>query len=151
MKLTLKRLWPSFSCVIGELYVDGVFEAFSLEDTVRPDGTKIPGKTAIPEGTYRLILSESRRFCRELPLLLDVPGFTGIRIHAGNTCEDTEGCILVGYTRGDASIGKSRLALETLLLKIKDACCTDHVTITVEGAAEGDPMFAKSSSGERTG
>ena len=140
MILTVKRLWPSFSCVIGQLFIDGVPECYTLEDTVRPDGEKIPGKTAIPEGTYRLILSESKRFCRELPLLLDVPGFTGIRIHAGNTCEDTAGCILVGTTRGDASIGKSRLALETLLLKIRDACNAGPVTITVEGAAEGDPM-----------
>ena len=151
MNLTVKRLWPSFSCVVGQLFVDGVPEAFSLEDTVRPNGEKIPGKTAIPQGRYRVILSESKRFCRELPLLLDVPGFTGIRIHAGNTCENTEGCILVGQTRGDSSIGKSRAALEPLIQKIRAGLDAGEVWITVEGAAEGDPTHAKSSSGGRTG
>ena len=151
MILTLKRKWPSFSCVVGQLFIDGVPECYTLEDMIRPGGDKIPGRTAIPEGTYHLTMSYSKRFCRDLPLLLEVPNFSAVRIHAGNTCEDTAGCILVGCTRGDASIGKSRLALETVLLKIKDACNAGQAMITVEGAAEGDPTYVKSSSGDRIG
>lgn len=151
MNLTVKRLWPGFACVIGQLYVDGLPDCFSLEDTIRPDGVKVEGETAIPQGTYRLIMSESKRFCRELPQLLDVPGFTGIRIHAGNTCENTAGCILVGLERHDNWIGKSRLALDLLLPKIRTGLAQGPVTITVEGSHVGDPTFAKSNSGGRIG
>lgn len=80
-------------------------KCFTLEDKVREvqgrpvSDWKLPGMTAIPMGNYRVIISYSNRFQKHLPLLLDVPGFAGIRIHAGNTHHDTEGCILLGQGR----------------------------------------------------
>lgn len=78
----------------------------------------MPGKTAIPAGFYLVQITYSPRFKVPLPLVEDVPGFTGIRIHAGNTDEDTEGCILVGRTSHADAIGESRLALEALMAKL---------------------------------
>ena len=64
---------------------------------------KVKGQTAIPVGTCRVAVTMSERFKRRLPILLDVPGFAGIRIHPGNTSADTEGCLLVGGRRDDAN------------------------------------------------
>lgn len=74
---------------------------------------KIPSMTAIPMGNYRVIITYSQRFKKHLPLLLDVKGFTGIRIHAGNTHEDTEGCILIGQGRSSdrGMVTNSRAAM----------------------------------------
>ena len=77
------------------MYLDGRFGVLHLEDVVR-QGEKVPGQTAIPEGIYTVQITFSNRFKRDLPLLLNVPNFEGIRIHPGNTDADTEGCILVG-------------------------------------------------------
>lgn len=119
-ELELRRKWLTDKSTIGELYVNGEFECFTLEDVVRPE--KVYGQTAIPAGRYRVIFSKSPRFKRVLPLLMHVPNFEGVRIHAGNTAVDTEGCILVGQERGEDKVLKSRLALEALLAKITDPC-----------------------------
>ena len=98
MKLTLKRTYTAPDYTIGHLYIDGQYFCDTLEDTVR-DLTrekKIPGQTAIPAGTYHVLVTYSPKFKRKLPILVNVPMFTGIRIHRGNTAKDTEGCILVG-------------------------------------------------------
>jgi hypothetical protein len=132
--LRLVRRWFTEISTIGELYVDGERECFTLEDRVR-EGPKVPGKTAIPEGTYAVIITQSARFKRELPLLLEVPGFTGIRIHPGNTAENTEGCILVGQTRGADWIGRSRAAFDPLFAKLQtglQARMNIGITITHE-------------------
>ncbi len=115
---------------IGTLYVDGVFECWTLEDRAR-EGPKVYGKTAIPEGTYKVIITPSARFKRDLPLLMDVPGFTGVRIHPGNTAADTEGCILVGqeYKIGSDFIGKSRIAFDALFARLKEA---PRIEITID-------------------
>ena len=104
-------------CVIGELYIDNILECFTLEDV--PRAFKIPGKTAIPAGTYDIELTYSPRFKCTLPLLKKVKGFEGIRIHAGNRAEDTEGCILVGAIKGDGVIYSSKIALNKLLEKMR--------------------------------
>ena len=109
-KLTLKRYYFSENDTLGRLYItypDNLdkkdFVCDVVEDTVRnpintPDELfeKVYGKTAIPYGTYQVIISRSPRFEKDLPELLKVPHFTGVRIHSGNTSEDSEGCLIVG-------------------------------------------------------
>jgi hypothetical protein len=129
MKLTLKREPSTTKSTPGKLYVDGVFECYTLEDVVRP--SKIYGETAIPAGTYKVIISMSNRFKRLLPLLLNVPNYEGIRIHPGNTDKDTEGCILPGVTRSVDFVGNSRVAFDALFAKMQKA---DSIEITIEPA-----------------
>jgi hypothetical protein len=119
MQITVKRLHKTNTSTIGELLVDGIFQCYTLEDTERP--VKIKNETAIPKGTYKVIINQSNRFKRLLPLLLNVPNFEGVRIHSGNTNHDTEGCILVGQTRGDNYVGQSRKAFEKLFKKMQAA------------------------------
>lgn len=136
MKLRLERQPSAHGATIGELTVDMVFECYTCEDEDRhlednPDA-KIKGETCIPRGTYNIIISQSSRFKRDLPLLEMVPGFDGIRIHLGNTAADTEGCILPGKTRTDRTVGESRAAFNALFDKIKDALDSgDTVEITI--------------------
>jgi hypothetical protein len=118
MKLLLERLQRDSDVTIGSLAVDGDFECWTLEDPVRPAGVKIYGETAIPFGTYQVDITQSQRFKRELPLLLNVPNFAGVRIHPGNTPANTEGCVLVGLDRLQKSIGRSRLAFDALFAKL---------------------------------
>jgi hypothetical protein len=119
MQITVKRLHKTNTSTIGELLIDGIFQCYTLEDTERP--VKIKNETAIPKGTYKVIINQSNRFKRLLPLLLNVPNFEGVRIHSGNTNHDTEGCILVGQTRGDNYVGQSRKAFEKLFKKMQAA------------------------------
>ena len=117
---------PSVSgATLGSLYVDGVWNCWTLEDEIREVAGqfvaewKVPKVTAIPVGTYLMQITLSQRYGRLLPLLTGVPGFTGIRIHTGNTDADTEGCILVGRVRREAQILESRLAFKTLFDHLK--------------------------------
>ena len=119
MQITIKRLYKTDTSTIGELLIDGVFECFTLEDIERP--VKIKAETAIPKGTYKVIINQSNRFKKLMPLLLNVPNFEGVRIHAGNTNHDTEGCILVGQSRNKNYIGQSRKAYEKLFKKMQVA------------------------------
>lgn len=140
MKLTVKREHYSLCTTLSSMMVDGKFECFVLEDKDRklechPDD-KIPGETAIPRGTYQVIITYSNRFKREMPLLVGVPGFEGVRIHAGNTKEDTYGCLLVGTSfvlQGNEHIvNNSRNAYRALFQKIDDAINNgDNVEIEI--------------------
>lgn len=128
MKLVLKRYNFGKKSTLGKLYVDDSFFAYTLEDKYREiDGVpvdmwKIAGETAIPKGTYNVIIDYSGHFGRELPHLLDVPGYTGVRIHPGNDDGDTEGCILVGGTVvNDDFIGNSRATFGHLFDMMEDA------------------------------
>ena len=105
MNLTLKRLNLTPNYTEGELYVNGVYFCKTLEDTNRDlnkngqfdnNEKKIYGETCIPYGKYKVILSYSPKFKRELPEILEVPDFQGIRIHRGNKISDTLGCVLCG-------------------------------------------------------
>lgn len=101
MKLLLERYALRDTYTIGRLFIDGVKVCDVLEDPVRDLSRepKIPGRTAIPAGTYDVVVNISPKFKRLLPRLLNVPGFDGILIHRGNTAEDTAGCILPGENR----------------------------------------------------
>jgi hypothetical protein len=127
MKLELVRKVKTGESTIGILSIDGKFECYTLEDVVRV-GEKIYGQTAIPTGTYKVILTMSPRFKRVLPLIVDVPGFDGIRIHPGNTAKDTDGCILVGTSSGKDVVNNSRVAFEALYSKLLN---TSGITITI--------------------
>lgn len=115
MNLLLERRYRGSEYTIGRMYVNGKYFCDCLEDPVRLDGVKLSGKTAIPAGVYPVVLNMSPRFGRVLPLLLKVPGFTGVRIHAGNTSADTEGCILVGRNRTKGRVLESRATLGRLM------------------------------------
>jgi hypothetical protein len=129
MKLELKRLERTEKSTIGELYVNGKFECYTLEDVERKE--KVYGETAIDKGTYQVVVTYSNAFKQNMPLLLNVPKFQGIRIHSGNTAKNTLGCILVGQTRSADFIGNSRLAYKSLFSKIKDAAKKEKIYITI--------------------
>jgi len=119
MNLTIKRFWFTDKSTIGCLYIDDIFELYTLEDVVRE--VKIQDETAIPEGRYKVIINWSNRFKRVLPLLLNVPNFEGIRIHTGNLPKDTSGCILVGKERGIDCLSSSRMAFNEFFPKLQKA------------------------------
>ena len=119
MLFILHRKYLKESYTIGALYVDGIYFCDTLEDKVREE--KIKNETAIPYGTYKVVLTESPKFKRELPLLLDVPRFTGIRIHRGNTDSDTSGCILVGENKQKGKVINSAMYELLLVNMIKGA------------------------------
>ncbi len=141
MKLELKRIHRGNFSTIGDLYLNGERFSYTLEDPVRdigPNGEgKVFGETAIPAGTYKVIVNESQRFGRLMPRLLDVPHFTGILIHKGNTPTDTHGCILVGKKAyvGEDKITESTKAWDELFELILDAVSKDEevwITVTNE-------------------
>ncbi len=118
MKLELVRSTYTVRSTIGVLSYNNS-TCFILEDPVRPK--KIHGITAIPAGTYQIIVSHSQKFGRDMPLLHNVPGYEGIRIHPGNSPKDTEGCLLPGLVRGIDSVGSSRAAYDALFQAIRRA------------------------------
>jgi hypothetical protein len=137
MKIDITRKHFLPTCTIGELSVDGEFLCITIEDTVRQiagepvSAWKIPKVTAIPVGTYPVQVTMSNRFKKPMPLLVGVEGFEGVRIHTGNTSEDTEGCIIVGSTWDGVSdfIAGSRVAFDKLFQGIESA--TDGCTLTI--------------------
>lgn len=120
MELTLQRRPSTKRTTIGDLSINGVFFCYTCEDIVREvegqpvESWKVKGETAIPAGRYKVGLVNSSRFGENTFSIEDVPGFEVIRIHSGNTSADTEGCILVGDTCAEDSIGTSRVALAKL-------------------------------------
>lgn len=131
MELKLKREVFTDNSTIGSLYVDGVFECYILEDKDRNltdlmslekiAGTKVYGKTCIPYGRYEVDWTMSARFKKMMPILLNVKGYEGIRIHAGNTEIDSLGCLLCGRLKLNDRISESTLATNRLYKKIEAA------------------------------
>ena len=104
--------------------LEGAYFCDTLEPTWRDyehGAYKVKGRSAIPEGRYAVVISYSPKFKQWLPILLGVPKFEGIRIHAGNTAKDTEGCILVGKNREVGKVLDSRKWLYELKQKIVEA------------------------------
>lgn len=140
MKLTLTRTARHKTCTTGRLAIDGVYFCDTLELPWRGRGPgrpghKAQGKTAIPEGCYPVVVTRSPKFGRWLPLLSHVPGSEGIRIHAGNTADDTAGCILVGQVREveglEPALVDSRLWLRRLMGRLAARPEGEPVRITV--------------------
>jgi hypothetical protein len=140
MELILERIAKKKTYTIGHLYIakepDGnnpglgqpLTKGLQICDTLEPTwrdyangAYKVKGRSAIPEGRYAVVISFSPKFKQWLPILLGVPKFEGIRIHAGNCSEDTEGCILVGENREVGKVLDSRLWLHRLKQKIVEA------------------------------
>ena len=136
MELVLTRIAKRKTYTIGRLAiikeVSEEYKTYEEEeyfcDTLEPTwrdyshgGRKIKGCSAIPEGRYAVVISYSPKFEAWLPILLGVPNFSGIRIHAGNCSEDTEGCILVGKNKLVGQVVDSRIWLHRLKKKIVEA------------------------------
>lgn len=135
MQLKLNRIFKTNTFTIGELYINEKYVTDTIEDRVRPEGEKVYGKTAIPEGTYEVKLTHSPRFKKILPEILNVPNFSGIRIHTGNSSKDTEGCIIVGTWDGEKEdwVGSSKIAFDKLMSLLEEATNNkEKVTITVK-------------------
>ena len=136
MELVLTRIAKRKTYTIGRLAiikeVSEEYKTYEEEeyfcDTLEPTwrdyahgGHKIKGCSAIPEGRYAVVISYSPKFEAWLPILLGVPNFSGIRIHAGNTSNDTEGCILVGQNLKKGMVLNSNIWLKRLKDKIVEA------------------------------
>jgi hypothetical protein len=126
MRLDLTRLEIDHDATIGELRIDGDWFCWTLEDRVR--ARKIKHETAIPAGTYQVQITHSQRFNVEMPQVMNVPEFAGIRIHPGNTAADTSGCILVGGHRQGNKITDSRTAYQALMTRLEGA---QQITLVV--------------------
>ena len=122
MLLTLERTMRGDRYTMGTLAINGEPFCDTLEPTdrhleaatMRPE-QKVFGQTAIPTGTYPVVLTYSPRFKCTLPLIQDVPHFEGIRIHPGNTSADTAGCILVGRQATPGRLTDSRQTMRQLM------------------------------------
>jgi hypothetical protein len=135
MELKLIRETFTEKSTIGSLYVNGIFFCYTLEDKDRKlesGGVKEYAKTAIPRGKYKVVLSFSNRFKKYLPELINVPQFAGIRIHAGNTADHSEGCILVGATKTVDFIGQSQVTFGKLMKAIQAVEKIEKINITIE-------------------
>lgn len=153
MKIKVKRIYRGPEYTIGHLYVNDVYVCDTLEDIDRGldyrmslsniRAKKVPGKTAIPTGTYRMTLDTrspkfgSKTFYKEtcdgyLPRLIGVPGYEGVLIHVGNTQNDTDGCILVGYNKVKGQVIDSRNAFIKLWDGYLKKAKFDKVEIVIE-------------------
>ncbi|OFX52361.1 MAG: hypothetical protein A2066_00280 [Bacteroidetes bacterium GWB2_41_8] len=127
MKITLKRIAYRPTYTIGKLYIDGKYFCDTLEDTKRE--VKIMHETCIPAGSYQVTVNMSNRFKRLMPLLLNVPGFEGIRIHNGSTAAHTSGCILVGKNSIVGQLTESKATFENLFKLLQST--KDKITIEI--------------------
>lgn len=131
MELIVKRIKKGKDYTAGQLFINDEFFCWTLEDLERD--RKIQNETAIPKGKYEVIINMSNRFKMYMPLLLNVPNFSGIRIHSGNTKDDTEGCILVcNEDSRDGFGGNSRAAFKKLMSILTKAEKKEKIWITVQ-------------------
>ena len=129
MKLHLRRLYRKPEYTIGKLYIDDVYFSDTVEDVDRGlysymnmgeiSKIKVKDETAIPYGKYKVRLSMSPRFKKILPEIMNVPGFTGVRIHNGNWASDSSGCIIVGKNTVKGGVTQSKVTMSKLMEKLK--------------------------------
>jgi hypothetical protein len=133
MNILVHRFEYGENYTVSRMYLDDKYECYVLEDKVRPAGVKIQNVTAIPAGTYKVVIDFSEHFQKNLPHLLDVPMFEGIRIHSGNTDLDTEGCLLLGtgWTGGDM-VTNSHVAFNHFFPQLQKALTLGDVFIRIE-------------------
>jgi hypothetical protein len=140
MKLRLVRNAPENGAMTGSLFINDQLFCSTIED--EPKRRKEMHKTAIPSGTYEVVINWSDRFKMYLPLLINVPYFEGIRIHSGNTSEDTSGCILVGKYENATTIINSRDTFKALMIRLKAIEQKEKIFIDIEGGYDKSQMFA---------
>lgn len=153
MNITIKRIFKGDKYTIGKLYVNGIYECDTLEDTDRGltedsplseiQSKKVYGETAIPTGTYKIDMNTVSpkfkdrswaKFCEgKLPRLIDVPGYSGVLIHVGNKPADTLGCILVGDNKIKGQVINSTSTFQELYsLMLKAKVAGEEITVTIE-------------------
>lgn len=142
MNIILDRIAKKSKYTIGKLYIDGEYFCDTIEDTDRGltqtmtdaqiKSKKVYGQTAIPTGTYKVIISYSNKFKRQMPLLLNVPGFLGIRVHSGNTEKDTEGCLIVGKNKAVGKVIESKDTYNKLFSILCEANKKEAIKITIK-------------------
>ena len=148
MEITVLRKDFTDISTVGDFLINDNFYYYSLEDKDcqrRADGVieswsqrmKVPAKSAIPYGRYEVVINFSNRFQRMMPLLLNVPSFERIRIHNGNTAEDTEGCILIGYTKDNNFIGNSKSAFNNFMSLLTQVLKKEKVWLSITGQIIG--------------
>jgi hypothetical protein len=129
MQLQVNRTRKSNIFTGGVMLINGRFFCYVCEDVVR--NKKIAGVTAIPAGRYQVVITYSPRFRRNLPLLLKVPNFEGIRIHNGNNANHTEGCLLLGKTQTPDGVGQSRAAMAEFMPILSKALESGDVWLSI--------------------
>ena len=139
-EITLTRIELKPERTIGT-FEYGQTKIYSLEDTDRNlkqymplagiKEIKVMGKTAIPYGRYEVGISYSNRFKKMMPIVLNVPGFDGIRIHPGNTEHDTDGCPLIGTTRNSTMVLNSRIAYRLFFNWLQSTLQNEKVYLNV--------------------
>lgn len=133
-EVKIKRIAFKDSYTIGRITVDGLFISDSIEDKVRVLNSiedKVYGETAIPAGTYKADIYFSKKFGYKVIRLFDVPYFSGILIHRGNSSKDSLGCIIACYV-DDKTKNWGRnptIALNKLITAVEDA---DKIIVTIE-------------------
>ena len=141
MELKLKRIARKPTYTIGKMYINGEYFCDTIEDVDRGlkqtddlnkiSSVKVKGQTAIPVGKYLVTKTFSTRFKRNMYLLNNVPGFAGIRIHAGNTDKDTEGCLILGKNKAVGKVLESRDTVNAFE-KVLDKVTNEKIYMTVE-------------------
>ena len=140
MRITLIRIANKPTYTIGKLYIDGVYFCDTLEDVDRGlddsmtekeiKAKKIKGQTAIPTGIYTVKITYSPKYKKLMPLVDNVKGYSGIRIHSGNTHKDTEGCLLVGKNKEVGKVLESRKTFNALYKILTET--KEHIIIDIQ-------------------
>jgi len=141
VNLLLQRVTKTPQSTEGKLFIDDCFFSYTLEPVYREQPNvpvsawKVFGSTAIPIGTYNVEVTYFYRDQYYTPLLDNVPGFSGVRIHVGNFPKDTEGCILVGTLMAQNEILNSKVAFDALMVRINAVrLANQSIQITVQNA-----------------